>query len=170
MNAFATPPFSTEADSSLAQVLAALAPHDGAPLALVYEDGTRVRSGYHVTEVKAGSFVTVDCGGNPDAWNETVLQVEDLPETRDGRSMTVGKFRSILAKVGSKVPLDMEARLTLEVSRPGEPMRVHDVAGIAVEGEQAVMRLIARPAICKPRHRAAAACCAPATVGSACCK
>lgn len=169
MNAPAKPPFPAAADSSLAQVLAALAPHDDRPLALAYEDGSRVRSGYHVTEVKAGSFVTLDCGGNPDAWQETILQVEDLPDAGDGRTMTVGKFRGILAQVARRVSLDGDARLTLEVSRPDEPMRVYDVAGVAAEAGVAVLFMTQRPAICKPRHRAAAACCASAATEGACC-
>jgi hypothetical protein len=170
MNIHANPPFIPAADSSLAQVLAALAPHDGAPLVLAYADGTRVRDGYHVTEVKAGSFVTIDCGGNPDAWHETVLQVEDLPGDQDGKAMTVAKFRSILTKVAGKVALDLQARLTLEVSRPQEPMRVFDVAGVTVEGEGVVLQMMARPAVCKPRHRAASACCTQAKPNqTACC-
>lgn len=159
-------------DMSLSVLLAALAPHEGKTLALAYEDGRRVQSGYHVTEVKAASFVTLDCGGNPDAWQETVLQVEDIPAAQGKAAMTAGKFRSIIAKVDRKVRLNDEARLTIEVSRRGEPMQVYDVAGVAVEGDEAVIRLGARPAICKPRHRAeqeqAAACCAP-SAGSACC-
>lgn len=175
MNAHAKPQLpATGTDTSLGAVFAALAPHDDEPLTLAYPDGLFVRSGYHVTEVKAGSFVTLDCGGNPDAWQETVLQVEDLPGAGDGRSMTVGKFRSILAKVASRVALDLQARLTLEVSRPNEPMRVYDVAGVTVAGDDVVLRMAARPAICKPRHRAAVAvanaCCAPAVNRkSACC-
>jgi hypothetical protein len=41
-------------------------------------------------------------------------------------------------------------------------MQIFDVEGVEVEGEQVVLRMTARPAICKPRHRAAAAagCCA----------
>lgn len=170
MTVHASPLAAVQPDTSLAALLAALAPHDGKSLVFVRDDGGQVRAGYHVTEVKAGSFVTLDCGGSPDAWRETVLQVEDIP-ARDGETfMTVGKFRSILARVGSKVPLDADARLTIEVSRPDEAMRVHDVAGIVVEGERAIVRLGARPAICKPRHRAAqaASCRATATAGSAC--
>jgi hypothetical protein len=64
----------------------------------------------------------------------------------------------------TKVNLDPHSRLTLEVSRPGEAMRVYDVAGIDVEADRAVVRLTPRAAICKPRHRAsthaATACCA----------
>lgn len=119
--------------------------------------------GYHITEVKAGSFVTLDCGGNPDAWRETVLQVEDIPPAESSTPMTVTKLRSILGKVGSRVQLDMDARLTWEVSRPGDPMQVYDVAGIEIESDRAIVRLSPRPAICKPRHRAqqtgASACC-----------
>ena len=175
MNLNASPVFPLEqADNSLASVLAGLAGHDDKALILQYEDGRLVQAGYHVTEVKAGSFVTLDCGGNPDAWQETVLQVEDLPAAAETPPMSAGKFRSILAKVATKVRLDTDARLTLEVGQPGEAMRIYDVAGIDTIEDRAVMRLTPRPAICKPRHRAAmdaSACCAAESPGkgSACC-
>lgn len=164
----------SEADSSLAAVLAALAPHDEKPLVIEYP-GHQVRAGYHVTEVKAGSFVTLDCGGNPDAWQETILQVEDLPPTEGQSFMKVGKFRGILAQVDKKVRLNGDARLTFEVSAPDAPMQIFDVAGVTIDDGSAVIHLGARPAICKPRHRAVdvetSACCAPssAKAGGACC-
>jgi hypothetical protein len=146
-----------------------LAPHDGK--ALVFEfGGRRIQPGYHVTEVKAGSFLTLDCGGNPDAWQETILQIEDIP-AKDGETfLRVGKFRGILGQVGSKLRLAADARVTIEVSRPHEAMQVYDVGGIDFTETEAVVQLGERPAICKPRHRAEllanAACCAPR---SACC-
>jgi hypothetical protein len=147
-------------DTSLAAVLAALAPHEEKALVIEY-DGRTIGAGYHVTEVKAGAFVTLDCGGNPDAWNETILQVEDLPAAPGRSFMPVAKFRSILGKVAGKIALADDARLTVEVGPPGAPMQVFDVASIRVEDGRAVMALGPRPAICKPRHRAAAAsrCC-----------
>jgi hypothetical protein len=95
-------------------VLAALEPH--ADKSLVIEYGGRIiQAGYHVTEVKAGSFATLDCGGNPDRWQETILQVEDLAST-DGRDfMNVQKFRGILAQVATKIELDNDARLTFDL-------------------------------------------------------
>jgi hypothetical protein len=91
------------------------------------------------------------------------LQVEDIPPTEGSMPMTVAKFRSILGKVGSRVQLDTDARLTWEVSRPGEPMQVYDGAGIEIEKDRTIVRLSPRPAIRKPRHRAqqtrASACC-----------
>jgi len=172
MNALATVSH-VEAESSLGAVLAGLEGHDDLPLSIEYDDRV-VQSGYHVTEVKAGSFVTLDCGGNPDAWQETVLQVEDIPATDDRSMMTAGKFRSILAQVDKRVRLDHDARLTIEIGRPGEAMRVFDVAGLSIQSERAILSLGIRPAICKPRHRAqqaemAASCCAPASSAKACC-
>lgn len=154
MNAHASPLVTDfQDDASLGAFLDALEAHGDKALVLTYGDGQQVQAGYHVTEVKAGSFVTLDCGGNPDAWRETVLQVEDIPATEDSASMTVAKFQSILGKVGSRVQLDREARLTWEVSRPGDPMQVYDVAGVEIENDRAIVQLSPRPAICKPRHR-----------------
>ena len=157
------------ADTSLATVLAALAPHDDKALVIDYGDGRAVQAGYHVTEVKAGSFVTLDCGNSPDAWQETILQVEDIPAPAGKSHMQVGKFRSILAAVDRKVRLNADARLTLEVGRPDEAMRIYDVAAVEIEADRAVIRLGERSAICKPRHRAAqsnSASCCTASVGS----
>lgn len=161
----------TELDMSLAQVLEALGPQAERPLVLQY-GGYQVQDGYHVTEVKAGSFVTLDCGGNPDAWQETVLQIEDIPLKEGSSAMSVGKFRAILAQVDKKVRLNDGARLTFEVGMPGVAMQVFDVAGIATDGAAAVIRLGARGAICKPRHRAQAeGCCSPGATAAnkACC-
>ena len=142
-------------------------------------DGQRVQAGYHMTEVKAGSFVTLDCGGNPDAWQETILQIEDIPAAAGESFMRVGKFRGILSQIDRKVGLNADARLTLEVSRPDAAMRVFDVAEVAFEDGAAILRLGERPAICKPRHKAQqaeaaaspTACCAPSGTanGTACC-
>lgn len=164
MNVHASPLMTDfQDDASLGAFLNALEAHADKALVLTYGNGQQVQAGYHVTEVKAGSFVTLDCGGNPDAWRETVLQVEDIPATERSAPMTVAKFQSILGKVGSRIQLDREARLTWEVSRPGDPMQVYDVASIGIESDRAIVQFSPRPAICKPRHRAqqvgASACC-----------
>lgn len=110
MNAPATPnAIEFNGGASLDAILTALEPH--AERALVIDYGGRtIQPGYHVTEVKAGSFVTLDCGGNPDAWRETILQVEDLGPEGEHGFMMVGKFRGILGKVADRVTLDPDAR------------------------------------------------------------
>ena len=167
MNAPALPlTIGFEGDASLGAVLDALAPHGARRLVISY-DGRLVQSGYHVTEVKAGSFVTLDCGGNPDAWQETILQVEDLPASAEQPDhMQVGRFLAILEKVAARVSLQRESRLTFEVGPPGRPMQIFDIEAGRIEATSAVIELGPRAAICKPRHRAEQ----QATEASACCK
>jgi Family of unknown function (DUF6428) len=162
-------------DASLGAILSALEPHAGKALVIDY-GGRTIRPGYHVTEVKAGSFVTLDCGGNPDAWRETILQVEDLGPAGDQAFMPVGKFRGILDQVGKRVALDLEARLTFEVGPPSTPMQVFDVDTLRIGTEEILLQLGARAAICKPRHRVAqqaamTSCCGSSTQkGTSCCQ
>lgn len=160
------------ADASLERLLSALTPFDGEPLVIAYA-GRSIRPGYHVTEVKAGAFVTLDCGGNPDRWLETILQIEDLGPEGVQDFMSVGKFRAILAKVASQIALDPEARLTVEVGPPAAPMQVFDLDRLEATAGGVVLALAPRPAICKPRHRAQVTaqvpCCGPRTESAACC-
>ncbi|WBV44369.1 DUF6428 family protein [Pseudoroseomonas cervicalis] len=172
MNAPALPlTIGFQGDASLGAVLDALRPYATRRLLLRY-DGRLVQPGYHVTEVKAGSFATLDCGGHPDAWQETILQVEDLPGSAGAAGpMEVRKFLAILDKVGARVSLRPASRLTFEVGPPGRPMQVFDVDAVRVDAAEAVIELAARPAICKPRHRTeqeakATGCCKPQ---SGCC-
>ena len=170
-----TSPVLTEfyGDGSLAGILAALEPHADKPLIIEY-GGRTIQSGYHVTEVKAGAFITLDCGGNPDQWHETILQIEDIP-SQDGRDfMKVEKFHKILAQVANRIELDADARLTFEVGKLDLPMQVFDVGTLTIEFDRIVLALAARPAICKPRHRAvkgaaAAPCCGTPASNSGCC-
>ena len=155
MNASAIPlTIEFHGDASLGAILDVLASHGTRKLVIDYA-GQRIRPGYHVTEVKAGSFVTLDCGGNPDAWHETILQVEDLPASPDNPDqMTVSRFLKVLDKVAQCVPLDSTARLTFEVGPPLTAMQIFDVETIFIDADTVVLRLGARSAICKPRHRA----------------
>jgi hypothetical protein len=158
-------------DASLGAFLAALAPHGGKALVIDY-GGRVIRPGYHVTEVKAGSFVTLDCGGNPDAWRETVLQVEDRGPEGARDYLSEDKVRGILDQVARRVVRYLDARLTFEVGPPDAAMQVFDVDALRPEAGRVVLRLAARPAICKPRHRAsqaAATCCDPEIAVKTCC-
>jgi hypothetical protein len=168
MNAHVTP--LVQPDIDLEALRAALSGQEALPLVLTYA-GRTIQPGYHVTEIKAGRFSAIDCGGNPDSWTETVLQVEDIPGSPDARFMTAGKFLSILARVDQGLGLDGFSRVTIEISRPGEAMQVFDIAGIDAGMDQVTLALAVRPAICKPRHRAvqaAASCCGPSTKSSCC--
>mgnify|MGYP000454069087 FL=1 len=158
-------------DYTFGQLCAHLAPHTALPLVLTYA-GRTIQPGYHVTEVKAAHFAALDCGGNPDKWSETVLQVEDLPAREGNDTMSVGKFLAILARVEKTLSMDQSSRVTIEISRPGEAMQVFDIARVEAGQDRMTLELEMRPAICKPRHRASqpeAACCGPTAQSAACC-
>lgn len=65
MNAHATIPH-VEVEFTIGEVPARLEGYDALPLAME-EGGHIVLYGYHVTKVKAGSIIALDCGGNPGA-------------------------------------------------------------------------------------------------------
>lgn len=161
-------------DASFPSLRAALLRCGAEPLRIEYA-GRISQLGYHVTEVKAASFVTLDCGGDPDQWREVILQVEDA-ELADGAApMTAAKLTAILDKVASRIELDADARLTFEVGPSGAPMQVFDVGTLEVLAGQATLRLTDRSAVCKPRHRAEiraapTKCCSPSPkADSTCC-
>lgn len=52
-------------DITIGELLNALRHFEDRPLVFSY-DGRDVQPGYHVTEVKAGQFAALDCGGNPE--------------------------------------------------------------------------------------------------------
>ncbi|WP_375599431.1 DUF6428 family protein [Devosia sp. Naph2] len=157
-------------DLDLAALRHALAGSDATVLVLDYA-GRTVQSGYHVTEIKAAQLSTLDCGGNPDHWTETILQVEDIPLAQGPQAVSVGKFLSILARVEASLTLDAASRVTIEMSRPDEAMQVFDIAGVVREKDRTRLSLAMRPAICKPRHRAArteAPCCGSPSKAACC--
>jgi len=129
---------------------AVLTPH--ADLALVFEyAGRKVQPGYHVTEVKSGSFSALDCGANPERWREAFIQLWDTSESR--AHMPVGKFLSIIGKVLSAIDLDQDTRLTFEVSDGFRSIELYRALAIDVDGDSVNVTLGNLPASCKPRDR-----------------
>lgn len=149
-------------------LLEALAPHHEKELLFVY-DGREVQRGYHVTEVKAGQFASLDCGARPEAWRETVIQLWDIPAEPGQRSMTVAKFRAIVAKVSAQVALDPDARLTFEVSDGTRPLQLYAAFEFDAGADAVRVALAPRAASCKPRDRWLEDASASTASGSQCC-
>jgi len=158
-------------EMTIGELLAALAGHATIPLAFRY-DGKFTQRGYHVTEVKAGTFAALDCGANPETWTEIFIQLWDVNDAP--QQMTAGKFAAIIRKVTEHVSLDHGAKLTFEVSDGSRPMQLHRAASPVTTDGKIVIELSPRPASCKPRdrwlaeqERKASSCCEPRR--SACC-
>lgn len=89
------------------------APQD--ELIFVNETGQVIPPGYHLTEIKAAHFETVDCGGQTNRWNETIVQLRAPADADDAEAyMASRKFLSIFDRVTKMIPLDLEAEVRVE--------------------------------------------------------
>jgi hypothetical protein len=149
-------PTTAAAPGTLGPFLDALRPHSPLPLVFIRPGGEEIREGYHVTEVMANAIRSIDCGGRPEAWTETVIQLLDEQDP-NARAMSVGRFLGIVNRVAVAVDLGDESRVVLEWGRPGEAA-VRFTPGNVNVGEQAVhIEVTPVYATCKPRG--AGACC-----------
>jgi hypothetical protein len=134
------------------ELLGELEAHKGKTLIFSY-DGRDVQAGYHVTEVKTAAFQALDCGANYESWQETFIQLWDIPQEDHRRFMPVEKFLAIIGKVSAKIPLDSQAKVTFEVSDGRRPMSLYRASSLATDGDVVRVELTPRPASCKPRDR-----------------
>lgn len=138
---------------------------------LVFEiDGQHIRSGYHVTEVKAASYETMDCGGQGNLWHETIVQLMPSPSEEHEGHMKVKKFLSIYTQVAAQIPVRANAEIKIEYGDDGSPAIQCRVGGVQSEGDTVVVRLEPPRVTCKANDRKAAM--AELTMleaGSSCC-
>ena len=147
-----TVPLSLADSPDVGTFLDALRPH--AERALTFEyGGRRIRPGYHVTEVKAASYQTLDCGGNPESWTEVVLQLWDVDADDDRPPMSAGKFLSIYDKTRAHLPLDPHSPLVFEAGPRDAAAARYTAAAVRAEGGTVVVALEPIPASCKPQDR-----------------
>lgn len=140
----------------LGAFLGALGADPEAHVVFLRPDGEAIRDGYHVTEVMSTDIRSIDCGGRPEAWTETVIQLLDEQDAT-AREMRADRFLGIVARVDAAVDLDRDARVVIEWGTPGEAARRYVPVGIEVAGGIATVALAPLAATCKPR--ALSACC-----------
>jgi hypothetical protein len=121
-------------------------------LVFVDLDGHAVHSGYHLTELKAASFETVDCGGQTNRWQEMIVQLW-VPAKAESDYMTAGKFLKILDKVRGMVLLDLETEIRVEYGDEHIFPSLYHVR--SVTHEEGVTRVLLKPpaTTCKARDR-----------------
>ena len=131
-------------------------------LQFVNESGDTVHSGYHLTEIKAANFDTVDCGGQVNHWHETILQLW-VPADANDEHMSASKFLGIYDGVRGLVSLDENSEIRVEYGDENFFPSTYHVDSIS--GDKSAIRFLLRPpaTTCKARERgpcADQACCA----------
>jgi hypothetical protein len=125
-------------------------------------DGDPIHRGYHLTEIKAVTYDTVDCGGQKNRWNETILQLW-VPSSADDDYMMASKFVSIYDKVRKLVSIDDEAEVRIEYGDENFFPTAYHVAGIRPDKDGLFVVLEPPATTCKARDRARN------TKGESCC-
>jgi hypothetical protein len=121
---------------------------------LVFVDahGHAVPAGYHLTELKAASLETVDCGGQTNQWQETIVQLW-VPADPDSDYMTAGKFLKIFDKVRGMIPLNFNAAIRVEYGDENFFPSTYDVHSITHAEDVTCVLLQAPETTCKARDR-----------------
>lgn len=125
-----------------------------------------VPAGYHVTEVKAVTIESMDCGGKANAWKETVVQLMDgtPDEAREG-FMTTRKFLSIYDRVAARIPVHGHAEIRFEYGNVSNPALQYQLLSVDPQPERVVVELQLPGVMCKATGASSSAgqCCGPAT-------
>lgn len=135
-------------------------------LTFVSADGHTIHAGYHLTELKAASFDTVDCGGQLNQWQETVVQLW-VPEDADGEYMVSAKFLKIFDKVAGMIPLNFDVEIRVEYGDENFPPSIYHVRSVTHDAETTQVLLEPPATTCKARHRQS--CCTSETAAGSCC-
>ncbi len=124
-------------------------------LVFVNREGDTIHGGFHLTEIKAAKFHTVDCGGQKNLWNETIMQLWVPSDETSQEFMTAGKFLSIYDKVSRLIDVDPAAEVRFEYGDENFfPSNYHVESITEAAGE---LRVELRPpqTTCKARDRSA---------------
>ena len=131
------------------------------PLLFVNAEGDTIHAGYHLTEIKAAKFDTVDCGGEKNRWNETVMQLWVPANEICEQFMTAGKFLSIYEKVSRLIDVDSTAEVRFEYGDENFFPSNYHVDSVMEEIDALRVELRPPQTTCKARDRRAA--------GASCC-
>ena len=121
-------------------------------LFFVDRDGNTIHAGYHLTELKAASFQTVDCGGHLNNWTETVVQLW-VPSEADDDYMTARKFLQIFDKVRGMIPLDLAAEIRVEYGDANFFPSIYHIGSVTLDQHATRVLLVPPATTCKARDR-----------------
>ena len=130
-------------------------------LVFTNSEGATIHGGYHLTELKAAAFDTVDCGAEKNHWNETIVQLWVPEEAENAEFMTAAKFLSIYDKVARLISLDPTAEIRFEYGDENFPPSNYHVEKISEIPAELRVQLRLPQTTCKARDRrqSGEACC-----------
>lgn len=138
-------------------------------LVFEYAAGTYVPNAYHITEVKNVHIESVDCGGRPDEYYQTIIQLWIGDTLEQERAMTAEKALKILDIVDKMKPMRRDTELFFEYGFGDLRTSNYQVENVIETADKIVLQLYVAPTVCKPKFElelAGGGSCSP---GSGCC-
>jgi len=118
-----------------------------------YKSNELIAANYHITEVKHIEVDSVDCGGQTDAWNETIIQLWESPLEKGKKDyMSVEKASAILNKVGSIKPYDLASEVKFEYSNTNFHTAQLFVNDFEIQEGKLILKLAIEKTNCKAKE------------------
>lgn len=132
------------------QFLDLLAEHSEKELIFEYSLGNFVPVSYHITEVKNVHIESVDCGGRPAEYDQTVIQLWVNEGEVKEQGMTAEKALKIIHIVDKVKPLRRDTDLFFEWGHGDLLTSNYQVKEVKVEGDKLTLQMFVPPTVCKP--------------------
>lgn len=124
------------------------------------ESGRFIKPTFHITEVKNAIIESVDCGGNPDSYKQTIVQLMVNPQEQMRKPWTAQKALDIFEKVEKLKPMNADAEVFFEYGDQDIRTSNFSVEDVLFADSNIRLELYAKPTVCKPSLKAnAGACC-----------
>ncbi len=124
--------------------------HTASQLQFEIEPGKLIPATYHITEIKNTVIDSVDCGGNADTYNQTIVQLLVNPNENMRKPWTAQKALSIFNKVHAKSPINSDAEIFFEYG--DATIRTSHFSVNNIEEVDGIInaQLFVKPTVCKP--------------------
>jgi hypothetical protein len=125
-----------------------------------YQKGKIVSPNYQITEVKNVTFITTDCGGKQNNWQETQVQLWENPSNISKKNfMKTNKALSIFNIVDSITPLLLNTEIKIEYGNTFFHTAILKIADYFINNDTLVFYLFEQKTKCKASEKPSQTCC-----------
>jgi len=115
-----------------------------------YEAGEFVNIAYHITEIKNMTIESVDCGGNPDTYHQTAIQLWWNGTEKKEKAMTGEKVAKILNIVDKVKPIKRDTELFIEWGFGDLRTSNYQINEVDEQEDKIILKMYVKAPVCKP--------------------
>ena len=130
-------------------------------LKIEYRTGEFLPTAFHITEVKNVHIESVDCGGRPDSYDQTIVQLWWDGQEQKERAMSADKALQIFDIVHKVKPMKGDTDLFLAWGHGDLIPSNYKIQDIDIQEDSMTFKLFAPPTVCKPIFELGLTTCSP---------